>query len=202
MKGTEQQKGLHVRDLLREAYEKLSQQHENKEITFPNRVLTEIANDTDWHRSRTGYMGYKSARTFQFNGKIWVVARGEKCGSYPAEPYDSDIMALEFPLKRRITKATQEELVRKVGESSYFRNSLIYGMADGNLAVSERGRFGKQMLDLLRPKIQEFIAQEPEYDRSIILASTLQYPTTKNMLYKPEFADFLAESFKSVLSSQ
>ncbi|MBU3913502.1 MAG: hypothetical protein KKB21_04490 [Nanoarchaeota archaeon] len=202
MEVTEQQKGLHVRDLLKNAYDKLNQQHKNREIIFPNRALTEIADDSDWHRSRTGHMGYESARAFQFNGKVWVVARGEKCGSYPAEPYDSDVMALEFPLKGRITKATKEELARKIGESSYFRNSLIYGMADGNLAVSKRGRFGKQMLELLGPKVQEFIAQKPEYDRSVILASTLRYPTTKNMLYKPEFADFLAESFEAVLTSQ
>jgi len=202
MEATEQQKGLYVRDLLKSAYEILSQQHENIEITFPNQVLTEIADDSDWHRSRTGYMGYESARAFQFNGKVWVVARGEKCGSYPAKPYDSDVMALEFPLKGIITEATKEELTRKIEESSYFINSLIYGMADGNLAVSGRGRFEKQMTELLRPKIQEFIAQKPEYDRSVVLASTLQHPTTKNMLYKPEFADFLARTFEAVLTSQ
>lgn len=198
----EEQAGLYVRDLLKNAYKTLSQQHKNQEIIFPNRALTEIADDSDGHRTRTGYMGYEGARAFQFNGKIWVVARGEKCGSYPAEPYDSDVMALEFPLKGRITKATKEELVKKIGESSYFTNSLIYGMVDGNLAVNKKGRFGKQMLEQLRPRIQEFIAQEPEYDRSVILASTLHYPTTKNMLYKPEFADFLAESFEAVLTTQ
>jgi len=197
----EEQNGLHVRGLLRGAYEKLSQTHKNKEITFSNSVLTEIADDSDYHRTKKGYMGYESARTFQFNGKIWVVARGEECGSYPAEPYDSDILALEFPLEGRITKATKKELTKKIRESSYFSNSLICGMADGNLAVSEGGRFGKQMIDLLRPKIQDFIAQKPEYDRSVILASTLQYPTTRCMLYKPEFADFLAELFETVLKS-
>lgn len=198
----EEQNGICVRDLLKRAYERLSQQHKNREITFSNKALTEIADDSDYHRTKTGYMGYESARAFQFNDKIWVMARGEKCGSYPAELYDSDILALEFPLKGEITKATKEELTERIKESSYFRNSLVYGMADGNLSVNGKGRFGKQMLDLLRPKIEGFIAQKPEYDRSVILASTLQYPTTKNMLYKPEFADFLAESFETVLKSQ
>ncbi|MEK6855163.1 MAG: hypothetical protein AABX73_02990 [Nanoarchaeota archaeon] len=198
----ERQNGIHVRDLLKGAYEKLNQKHKNREITFPNKVLTEIADDSDYHRFRTGYMGYGSARAFQFNGKFWVVARGEKCGSYPAEPYDSDVLALEFPLKGRITKATKDELARKIGESSYFRNSLIYGMEDGNLAVSERGNFGRQMLELLKPKIKEYITQEPEYNREVILTSTLQYPIRKPMLYKQEFSDFLAESFEAVLTSQ
>lgn len=72
-------------------------------------------------------------------------------------------------------------------------------MADGNLSLSKEGRFGDKMLKRLQPEIQKFIAQEPEYDRSIILASTLQYLTTKPMLYKPEFADFLADSIAAVL---
>jgi len=197
-----EQNGLYVRELLKKAYERLSQQHKNREIIFSNSVLTEIADDSDYHRTKTGYMGYESARAFQFNGKIWVVARGEKCGSYPAEPYDSEILALEFPLKERITKTTKEELAGRINESSYFRNSLVYGMADGNLVVSKRGRFGKQMLDLLKPRIKEFIAQKPEYDRSLILASTLRHLTKKCMLYKPKFVDFLAESFETVLKSQ
>ncbi len=196
------QKGLFVRDLLKNAYEKLSQQNENLEIKFSDPVLTEIADDSDWHRAKKGYMVYECARAFQFNGKGWVVARGEKCGNYPAEPYDSDVMALEFSLNGRITNSVKEELAGKISESLYFINSLVHGMADGNLAVGDRGRFGRQMLALLKPRIQEFIAQEPEYDRSLILASTLLHPTTKKMLYKPEFADFLAESFKTILTSQ
>lgn len=202
MGATEQLRGINVRDLLRGAYEKLSQRHKNREITFPIKVLTEIADDSDPHRIRTGYMSYENARAFQFNGKLWVVARGEACGSYPAEPYDSEVMALEFPLQGRITKAAQSKLAIKIEESSYFRNSLVCGMADGHLAVNGQGRFGKQMHDLLRPHLQDFVAQEPEYDRSIVLISTLQYPTIRRMLYKPEFSDFLAESFETVLTRQ
>ena len=190
---------LDVRDLLKKAYEELSQRNKNRQIDFPSQVTTLIADDSDWHRSRAGYLGYTSAREFQFDGKFWIIARGEKCGSYPADPYDSDILALEFSLEGRETKAVERELVKKIGESQYFSNSLVYGMADGNLAINERGRFGKQMIELLRPRINKFIAQEPEYDQEVLSLSTLRPICKKSVKYKPEFASFLAETFERVL---
>lgn len=192
-------KGLNVRDLLKSTYSRLSERHNPEEVVLPNRVLAEIANDSDWHRTRVGYMGYESAGLFQFDGKTWAIARGEKCGSYPAEPYDSDLLALELIAEGKTSEQIQEELREGIGRSSYFRNSLIFGMADGNLSLSKDGRFGERMLRRLQPEIQRFITQEPEYDRSVILVSTLQYPTIKRMLYKPEFVDFLADSIEAVL---
>ncbi len=191
--------GLNVRELLKSTYLRLYERHNPQVVVFSNRALAEIANDSDYHRTRVGYMGYDSAGLFQFDGKTWAISRGEKCGGYPAEPYDSDLLALEFLAEGKTPKQIQEELGEGIGQSSYFRNSLIFGMADGNLSLNKEGRFGEKMLKRLQPEIQRFIAQEPEYDRSVILVSTLQYPTTKNMLYKPEFADFLADSIEAVL---
>jgi hypothetical protein len=199
----EDQKGLYVRDLLIRTYEKLSQKHENREIILSNGILAEIADDSDWHRTRKGYMDYVNVRAFQFNDKTsWVVARGEKYGDYPANIYDSDIMALEFPLEEEITDSTKEELIREIIRSSYFRNSLISGMADGSLAINKEGRFKKQLSDLLRPRIQEFTTQEIEYDVKVLSLSTLSPFCKKSAKYKPEFADFIAESIEVVLKSQ
>ena len=107
--------------------------------------------------------------------------------------------ALELLAEGKPPEQIQEELREGIKRSSYFRNSLIFGMGDGYLSLSKEGRFGEEMLKRLQPEIQRFIAQEPEYDRSVILASTLQYPTTKLMLYKPEFADFLSDSIEAIL---
>ncbi|MBI4154995.1 hypothetical protein HY498_02840 [Candidatus Woesearchaeota archaeon] len=54
-------KGLNVRELLKNTYSRLSERHNPQEIVIPNRALAEIANDSDWHRTRVGYMGYESA---------------------------------------------------------------------------------------------------------------------------------------------
>jgi len=55
------------------------------------------------------------------------------------------------------------------------------------------------MLDLLKPEIERFIAQKPEYNREVILASTLSAPVTRSTRYRPEFADYLADSVEKVL---
>ncbi len=195
----EKTEGLNVRELLKSTYSTLTARHNPQQIVLANRALAEIASDSDWHRTRVGYMGYENAGLFQFNGKTWAIARGEKCGSYPAEPYDSDILALELLADRKTPEQIQEELSKGIGQGSYFKNSLIFGMANGNLSLNKEGRFGEEMLKRLQPEIERFIAQEPEYDRSVILLLSLQHPATKLMLYKPEFADFLADSIEAVL---
>lgn len=195
--------GISVRELLTKTDEALSKRSEHREIKFKEGVLAEIANDSDWHRTRVGYMRYSLARQFQFNGKVWIVVRGEKCGQYPADPYDSDITALEIPapLRARLTKDKLAELSRAIGASTYFANSLIYAMADGRLAVNKSGRFQTRMLDLVQPRAAEFLAVAPEYDREYLSLSTLQAVNLRAAEYKPEFADFLADSIKAVLSS-
>lgn len=198
---SKQDVGLSVRELLKNTYILLCERHKPQQIVLADRALAEIANDSDWHRTRVGYMGYENVGLFGLNGKEWAIARGEACGSYPAEPYDSDILALEFDLKglRKTKEQIQEELKEAIGMSSYFENSLVYGMADGNLAVSENSRFGKKMLETLRPEMQKFIAEKPEYDSRYLSLSTLSPVCTKNVKYKNEFADFLADSIENVL---
>jgi hypothetical protein len=191
--------GLNIRELLKNTYDRLAERHDSQEIVLQKRVLTEIANDSDYHRIRIGFMKYDNIRLFQFNEKNWVIARGEKCGSYPAERYDSDLLALEFPIEGKDSEQIQKELRERIEQSQYFQNSLVFGMDDGNLGVSEDGIFKEKILGRLNPRIQDFIAQEPEYDKSMILTSTLHHPTTKSMLYKPEFVDFLADSIEAVL---
>jgi len=67
--------------------------------------------------------------------------------------------------------------------------------------VSKEGRdWLKRMLDLLEPRIEDFVAQKPEYDKNVISVSTLRHPTTKVMLYKSEFVDFLADTIEAVLN--
>jgi hypothetical protein len=195
-------KTLNVRELLKSTYSVLTEKNRPSEIILPKETLTEIGNDSDWHRTKKGYMGYEKAGLFKFNGKIWVIARGEKCGDYPAARYDSDLIALDMPgeEKRRLSPDTSK-LKEMISEGSYFANSLVLGMDDGNVAFNGKGRFGDKLMDILKSKIEGFIAQKPEYDESVLSTSTLAPVNTKPMLYKPEFANFLADSIETVLKS-
>lgn len=187
---------LLVGELLENTYTKLCNKNPNIEIILPERVTSEIADDSDYHRFRTGYMGYERIKFFNFNNKSWLIGNGKSCGNYPARPYDSDILSLEFVVDKNPDKV-YKQFKDKIG--SYFRNSLIYGMTDGNLAVSREGRFAKQMMDLLIPKIEKFIAEEPKYNEEILSLDTLKPVNISPMKYKPELVDFLAESIEIVL---
>lgn len=187
---------LSVRELLENTYEKLGERNSYTEIILPKEVTSEIADDSDWHRTRVGYMGYDKVRFFNFNNKSWLIGNGKSCGAYPARRYDSDILALELAVNQspdEVCKQFQENI------DSYFKNSLIYGMVDGMLASSRNGRFTQKMMDLLKPKVDEFIAEMPRYNDEILSPDTMSPINTSSMKYKLEFADFLAETIEKVL---
>jgi len=191
--------GITVGDLLKNTVKTLTTRNAAKEISLPDGAEAEIANDSDWHRTRVGYMHYEKVNLLNIGDRNWAIGRGEKWGSYPAEPYDSDILALRFDAGNKTDGRIVEEIRRGIETSSYFQNSLVYGYADGNLGVCKSGRFGEEILKALKPKVSSFIAQKAEYDEEHILMSTLQYPTTQVMLYKPNFVDFLTETIEKVL---
>ncbi|MDD5192652.1 MAG: hypothetical protein PHH54_00545 [Candidatus Nanoarchaeia archaeon] len=187
---------LLVGEILENAYKKLGERNSNREIILPEEVRSEIADDSDYHKIRTGYMGYKTVTFFNFNNKSWLIGNGKSCGAYPARPYDSDILALELDIAV-FPERVRSEFQENVG--SYFKNSLMYCMTDGMLAISKHGKFNKSMMNLLRPRIEEFIAEEPKYNEEIISPDTHMPVNISPMKYKPEFADFLAESIEAVL---
>lgn len=190
---------LSVRELLDKTYENLEKKFEHRIITFPKPALAEIADDSDWHRSRTGYMKYKQANVFELNGNEWAVAIGRACGSYPAEPYNTDLSAIKTNTEGKLEEEIQEEIRRGFNRSIYFTNSLVYGMSDGSLAVGKESPFKDKILEALRPQIENYLAKPPQYhDRFVTM--DLRPVVTARAEYKPEFADFLAETIIKVLS--
>lgn len=188
---------LLVRELFENTYKRLGDRNSNREIILPEKVTSEIADDSDHHRTRTGYMGYETVRFFNFNNKSWLIGNGKACGDYPARPYNSDILALELDFNKN-SKIIHNNFQKNIG--SYFRNSLIHGMSDGMLASSEHGRFTNAMMTLLKPRIEEFVAEWPKYNVEILDPSTGFRPVnTSAMKYKLGLVDFLAESIETVL---
>ncbi|MFH1452237.1 MAG: hypothetical protein ABIF88_03635 [archaeon] len=190
---------LTVRELLRDTHLKLLIKNSGGAVDFRDKVLTEIADDSDHHRTRKGYMEYPGTGIFDYGGKTWAIAHGENGGGYPADRYNSDLLALELATKERTAVEIREELAEAIRQSTYFENSLLFGFSDGNLAMSRTGRFSGRLKDRIFPHIDGFIAQRAEYNHEIILASTLQHPVTQTIRYKPEFVDFLVDAIEEVL---
>lgn len=192
-------KGLYATELLEQTYSTLCNRHNPNKIMLPRKARAEIADDSDWHRTKKGYMAYESAAIFELNNKIWAITKGEATGAYPADPYDTDISALEFDLHNKSNEQIQKELYESIKDSSYFMNSLIYSLSDGMLATSN-GKLGKRMSSILKPRLNEFIAQQPIYDSEYMLISTLAPICREPVLYKHKLVDFLADTIEKVLS--
>ena len=195
--------GLTVRQLIEKTHQVLAQRNKHEEIIFPEDMQpsAEIADDSDWHRTRKGHMHYVSAGLFQFGGRTWAIGIGIAGGGYPARPYNSDLLALEFVVDGKSKKQLVEGLATEIRHSEYFANTLFFGKSDGLLAVSREGRFSDAVRERLAPVAEEYLAQKPEYDTIVVLASTLQYPTTKQTLYKSTFPEFLAKTIEDVLAN-
>ena len=189
--------GLSARELLVAVCEKLVAKHKPTRIDFPERILAVIADDSDYHRTRTGYTGYQSADIYTFGGKRYAIARGEACGSYPADPFDSDIIAAEITVKEN-DKDACEEVKSKLKRNKEYRDSLVFAYANGNLATTPN-TLSIDLGKLIRPQSREFVAHDLETNPRLFYMD-MRPVVTKAIRYKHEFADFLAGKMEAVLS--
>ncbi len=196
-------KTISAEELLEITLERLSKIIPSEEIIFPGRVSVIIADDSDAHRIRQGYMGYKKARMFRFNeGKTWTISIGKAWGDYPAKPYNSDIIAIEISPEKR----SREEIIKEIQETIHlgqgFLYSLIIARQNGKITIARNpeNRFGKKILEQLRPIASKFITQRLEVDDKYISASDLLPVVKSPVRYKPEFADELAKTISEILA--
>lgn len=189
---------LSARELLEGVYNVLK--NGGREIKLPSKAMAKIADDSDWHRTRVGYTGYESATLLKVGEKEWVVAFGTACGDYPADPYNCDIVAVQFSGNGKSDEQVAAEIHDALEGNRCFRHSLVYVMANGQLVVNKDGHFGQKVLELLRPKVQEFIAQDLETDPRYFTLDLR--PVVKSAVqYKAEFVGFLYDTLRAVLAS-
>jgi len=190
------EEALFVNEILRQAYDKLKEKLAGREVAFSNDVRSEVGNDSDWHRTRIGYLIYSSALVVQIGSKTWAIGRGVRGGAYPADLYDSDLAVVEIPDGTRDDSNIEETFSKNLGD--YFRDSLIIGLANGHLAATKDRIFSPRVLEELHP--DQFVAQEMEVDREYLSLSTLQ-PVVKSLhLYEPAIVDKLVQVITDILT--
>lgn len=189
---------LSVRELFQQVCDKLGEEFKGRQIALPQKAMSEIANDSDWHRSREGYMGYESVVLVQINEKYWVFGCGGACGSYPADPYSSDIIVLPVSPDSKSDEDLAREVYEAIGKTEYFSNTVICGLADGRLCFNKKASFGARMMEVLRSGFNEYVAQRLETDDTVFHMDLR--PVVKSaMRYKLEFVDFLKDSIAGLL---
>ena len=184
--------GLKAERVVYEIFELLNQRNQNILIRFKEPKAAEVADDSDSHRSRYGFMLYKEARIFNFDKRRWAVFFGDETSGYPAEGYLRDLSAIEIKEEFNSENDVENGLTKLIRKSNYFVNSLIHADSSGLLITSTDSRFyGDTSYD---PR--EFIATKEEFDsEGLVFLSVLKRPRT----YKPEIIPKLTETIENVL---
>ncbi len=186
--------GISARELLAKVIGNLEAR--GKTFWLPAKVLVVIADDSDPHEAsrsvHIGYAEYRSAALLKLGGKEIVVAFGMKFGTYPPESFDCDVAAVEISTasmseESEVAAAASDALA----ENHYFRNSLVYALADGRLAMNPRSPFTGRLASVTE-SIQEFIVWSGKRDQGRFLLDEYRY--------RPEFVDILTKRFLSVLA--
>ncbi|MEI8339719.1 MAG: hypothetical protein WCF94_03575 [bacterium] len=192
------QEGLLIKEVLTQVYEGLKKKFGVKEIKLTEKAMAEIADDSDWHRTRMGYTGYNSCIFLKIGNKEFCVALGEKCGAYPADPYNCDIAVVSVSRNGVNMEALDTKVSKALGENSYFRSSVIIAMADGSVGAVDGG-LGAELFKIVGPKAKEVLFKKIETNPDLLSPATLTPMVTSAARYKPEFVDILIEGIETVL---
>ncbi len=209
-------------DLIKNVYSALSGKYSYDTITFPGEgVFPIIANDSDYHRTRTGHMNYRTIDLAEIGNKCWALGLGKACGDYPAESYENDIIAIGmFETKRmkedeakRMNEMPEEYIAKRATEGN-FHNSIIH-VYNGRLRLigdfvmpfkMHFNPFGKKMFEQIRSRAPGYIFVERKPGERGNLLATIYPPNgdTGGVFdhpeYPREFTNILLESAQSVLS--
>ena len=190
--------GLQVHELLERTCQALSGRHQGGELKLePHGASSEVANDSDHHRSRIGDMFYNDVFIVVIGDRTWVIGCGRPRG-YPADPYAGDILAIDVSGSNRGDEGFIKELRRRIERETYFRNTLIIGVYSGNLAASDRSRFGRKVLEGIGTRLQYCIAQKAQQNHEFLYLN-LAPVMDKTTRYKLEAVDLLVEVITKVL---
>lgn len=183
----ESQKTLSASEVLTEAFTLLVKALGKEEIRFSPKARSEVGNDSDYHRTRIGYMWYESVWVVKPGEKLWAIGLGQAGSSYPARPFGKDIIAI--PLSEGWTAET---IRSGIEFASYFDHSLIFSTDDGNFSFHQKGIFGTRIVSELEKKIDEFFAECSKFDPGLVTLD-LRPVVTSAAKYRPGFSGFMAK---------
>jgi len=201
-------KDLSGGDVVRQTYARMIKDLRGEEQRLPRELLLVIADDSDHHRSRTGYMRYEEGGLVTVGERRVFLAVGAAWGDYPARPYDCDLLALSVTWEW-----SGPEDVRKHYEGPFgamvragmvpFNDSLLVAMASG--ALESPSRFGKRaerVRELLgSPDMQAHAVQDVERDARYVAASDLQPVVSRPARFSSKIVDPLAANLIEILSA-
>jgi hypothetical protein len=173
-----------IRDLLRDTYVTLNNRHKFQEIFFKKKPVSQIGVCLENGSECKRYLKYSKVGLFSLENHNWVIGRGERCFIR-----ENDLIAFEVSDRDKKSFAFNLKLARKIEYNiSYFSDSLVFGRMNGELGFNNSGKFKDDFSKLILPYQKDFIINENS--------------ETSNVMYKPEFSDFLADCVEGFLRSR
>ncbi len=195
---TEVANPLEIHQVCEAVFRTLAERFQGETVELPDgQASAEIADDSDYHRSRSGYMVYNEAVTFAVNNHHWLLILGTDTFGYPADRYACDVslIALATPT------LTGEEAALVIRHSTYFRHSLFFGYANGLLSINQQSAHAPIFLKAIgRIEPAEIIATHAEARDDLFHLDgrpVLKQPTT----YRPEIVARLVDAAICVLET-
>ncbi len=193
-----EESGIGINELLTGVYEKLLEKLEGSERVMDPPARCEIANDSDWHRTRVGYMRYVKVALINKDGAHGLLAVGEPWGSYPKDPYAGDVIYIPAQDLQKEEELTDEAITDNIEGGSYFRYSLLVGYADGRLGFSKRCKIHDKLVTAVKDSFESYVAQDLETNPELFHLD-LRPVVSKAMRYKPEIVEFLSSHLAPLL---
>jgi len=127
---------LKAHEVLARAFEQALPNVDAEPLGIGEPVRALIADDSDDHRTRRGWMRYDELYGARVASRTYVLGLGESEGHYPARPYRADIVILSYqdPPQDLLAQALLD--VRH--EAKFFRRSFLIAMRNGLLEVPRR----------------------------------------------------------------
>jgi hypothetical protein len=139
-------------------------------------------------------MGYDSVRVVKLKDKIWILGKGEACGQYPADPYDSDIFVFCLPEDRK-----DKPIEDSIRWQEYFVSSAFFAMSDGQVAANKDSEIAQKVLFSFMDEWPKYVIEPTKY-RDDVIGLDLRPIAQSSASFKPELVEILVGRIVQAIS--
>ncbi len=189
MKTQAPQKCISATGLLKKITEMLQKIYNGKIIELSKSVQSEIADDSDPHRTKKGYFKYDSFCLIENNDKRWALGFGETSGHYPKDKFLCGLVLFQLSSSDKSKNGMAKEFSTRLEEENYFQSSPpLFMLSSGDIAIIEK--LGVKIEELI-----EFTAVKSEED-SGTFNMDLTPVVTVQAQYQEGFVNFLCKKLQ------
>jgi len=174
---------------------------ETKMLDSDRRLMREIYSHDDGHRSDEVYMIYDQIAEIYTGNKVFWLSCGRKIQKWPKIDCIADLMLMNtnhIPFSNEKDKKGQELLEIVIKKYSKFGKALVCAYDDGRLSFD----YCLKLAILPEEMMEKFVIQKPEFNPKYLFETGESMFVRKEVLYRADFAYFLAEAVTKYIQNQ